>query len=83
MSPSIGAAGIILAIFCMLLAQRKSLSRKDRRTYGLIGCIACIVIAVEMGMRGELANTLFFAGAAVFSLASIVKDLLKPTKPDA
>ena len=83
MSNTIGIIMIMIAVACMLMAQGKSVSRRDRRTYGLLGSLTSIIIAVEASRRGEMGVMLLFAAGAGFSVIGIVLDLLKPTKPDA
>jgi hypothetical protein len=83
MSPIIGVAALVLAVGCMLLAQRKTISRKDRIAYSLLGGITCIVIAIDAANRSEFNSMLLFLGAGACSFAGIIKDFLKPTKPDA
>lgn len=83
MNEIINAAIVVIAVVCMLLAQRKTASRADRRLFGLLGSMASAMVAVKASQNGEMSTMLLFAGAAGFGLIGLVLDYLKPTKPDA
>ncbi len=83
MSPIITIAAVILAIACMLLAQKKNISRNDKLVYSLLGGMTCAVIAVDSISRGENGTALMFLCASLCSFAVVIKHFLKPTNPDA
>ena len=83
MSDIIGVIAVLLAITCMYLAQAKTLPKRERKHYALLGSAASAAIAVEAGRRGELGVCLMFAGAAAVSLLTLALDYLNPGNPDA
>ena len=80
MSPVITIAAIVLAVACMMQAQKKNISRRDRIAYSLLGGLTCAVIAFDCISRGENGSALVFVIASLCSFAGIVKDYLSTTK---
>jgi hypothetical protein len=83
MNDNIGILVVIVAVVCMIIAQRRSTPRSSRVTYAFLGSIASIMVAVEAAHRNEPGVLFLFAAAAVVSLIGIALDYLKPTKPGA
>ncbi len=81
MSPIITIAAIVLAVACMMLAQKKNISRRDRIAYSLLGGLTCAVIMFDCINRGENGSALMFMCASLCSFAGLVKNYLTPTKP--
>jgi len=79
MNDFIGIIVVIVAIACMLLAQRANLSRSNRTVYALLGSMASVMIAVEAAHRNEMGVMTLFAAAAAVSMLGLVMDYLKPT----
>jgi hypothetical protein len=83
MNDTIGIIVVIVAVVCMIIAQRKSTPRPTRTTYAFLGSVASIMIATEAAHRNEPGVLFLFAAAAAMSLLGIALDYLKPTKPGA
>lgn len=83
MSDIILTVVLAVAVTCMYIAQRKATPRSGKFTYTLLGCVACVMIAIEAARRDQPNMIVLFSVAALISLASLALDYLKPSNPDA
>lgn len=71
---------LIVAVWCMVLAQSTKLKQMDRRLYSLIGSGASIMVAIKAAGQGQMGTASIFAVAAFISLTATAIDFIRSSR---